>query len=108
MSAQPSPGVLPSGQLPSCEGTLDALCAHPDAVRPDCAGPDDLATGTDVVNTRDGQKALPKHRSTGVTACDTIPTGQACRAAAGWSVLTMDGTGALHVPRTVDGPLTAR
>ncbi|MFJ2965972.1 FlgD immunoglobulin-like domain containing protein [Streptomyces collinus] len=79
---------------------------YPDAVPPAHAGPDDLATGTDVVNTRDGQKVLQKHRSTGVTATVTIPTGQAYRAAAGWSVLTMDGTGALHVLRTVDGTLT--
>ncbi|MFD5838497.1 hypothetical protein ACFWHV_33855 [Streptomyces collinus] len=49
---------------------------------------------------------LQKHRSTGVIATVTIPTGQAYRAAAGWSVLTMDGNGALHVLRTVDGTLT--
>ncbi|GHC88247.1 hypothetical protein GCM10010309_68600 [Streptomyces violaceochromogenes] len=79
---------------------------YPDAVPPAHAGPDDLATGTDVVNTRDGQKVLQKHRSTGVTATVTIPTGQAYRAAVGWSVLTMDGNGALHVLRTVDGTLT--
>jgi hypothetical protein len=81
---------------------------YPDAVPPAHAGPDDLATGTDVVNTRDGQRVLQKHRSTGVTATVTIPTGQAYRAAAGWSVLTMDGAGAgaLHVLRTVDGTLT--
>ncbi|MFB6844188.1 hypothetical protein ACFCXS_04875 [Streptomyces sp. NPDC056373] len=77
-----------------------------DAVPPADAGPDDLATGTDVMNTLDGRKVLQKHRSTGVTATVTIPTGQAYRAAAGWSVLTMDGTGALHVLRTVDGALT--
>ncbi|WP_031109876.1 hypothetical protein, partial [Streptomyces sp. NRRL S-146] len=58
------------------------------------------------MNTRDGQRVLQKHRSTGVTATVTIPTGQAYRAAAGWSVLTMDGSGALHVLRTVDGTLT--
>jgi hypothetical protein len=79
---------------------------YPDAVPPAHAGPDDLATGTDVVNTRDGQRVVQKHRSTGVTATVTIPSGQAFRAAAGWSVLTMDGTGALHVLRTVDGTLT--
>ncbi|MGW7508844.1 hypothetical protein ACWGJ0_14000 [Streptomyces massasporeus] len=58
------------------------------------------------MNTRDGQEVIQKHRSTGVTATVTIPTGQAYRSAVGWSVLTMDGTGALHVLRTVDGTLT--
>ncbi|MYS94016.1 MULTISPECIES: hypothetical protein [Streptomyces] len=79
---------------------------YPDTVPPAHAGPDDLASGTDVVNTRDGQTVTQRHRSTGVTATVTIPTGQAYRAAAGWSVLTMDGTGALHVLRTVEGTLT--
>ncbi|MEU1914992.1 hypothetical protein [Streptomyces massasporeus] len=79
---------------------------YPGAVPPAHAGPDDLATGTDVVNTRDGQEVIQKHRSTGVTATVTIPTGQACRSAVGWSVLTMDGAGALHVLRTADGTLT--
>ncbi|MGI5428847.1 hypothetical protein [Streptomyces sp. CA-179760] len=77
-----------------------------DSVPPAHADPDDLASGTDVVNTRDGQTVTQRHRSTGVTATVTIPSGQAYRAAAGWSVLTMDGTGALHVLRTVDGTLT--
>ncbi|MEU3490169.1 FlgD immunoglobulin-like domain containing protein [Streptomyces massasporeus] len=58
------------------------------------------------MNTRDGQEVIQKHRSTGVTATVTIPTGQAYRSAVGWSVLTMDGTGALHVLRTADGTLT--
>jgi hypothetical protein len=80
---------------------------YPDATPPDHAGPDDLASGTDVLNTRDGQTVTQRHRSTGVTATVTIPSGQAYRAAAGWSVLTMDGTGALHVLRTVEGTLTA-
>lgn len=80
---------------------------YPDAVPPAHAGPDDLASGTDVLNTRDGQTVTQRHRSTGVTATVTIPSGQAYRAAAGWSVLTMDGTGALHVLRTVEGTLTA-
>jgi hypothetical protein len=79
---------------------------YPAAVPPAHAGPDDLASGTDVVNTRDGQTVTQRHRSTGVTATVTIPSGHAYRAAAGWSVLTMDGTGALHVPRTVEGTLT--
>ncbi|MFC9128668.1 FlgD immunoglobulin-like domain containing protein [Streptomyces sp. NPDC057099] len=85
---------------------------YPDTVPPAHAGPDDLAGGTDVVNTRSGQTVTQKHRSTGVTATVTIPSGQAYRAAVGWSVLTMDGTGALHVLRaaadgtTTDTPVT--
>ncbi|MEV3972012.1 FlgD immunoglobulin-like domain containing protein [Streptomyces sp. NPDC050698] len=79
---------------------------YPGVVPPAHAGPDDLASGTDVVNTLDGRTVRQKHRSTGVTATVTIPTGHAYRAAVGWSVLTMDGTGALHVLRTVDGTLT--
>ncbi|MFJ4979633.1 hypothetical protein ACIP6X_30580 [Streptomyces coeruleorubidus] len=78
---------------------------YPDAVPPAHAGPDDLASGTDVVNTRDGRTVTQRHRSTGVTATVTIPSGHTYRAAAGWSVLTMDGTGALHVLRTVEGTL---
>ncbi|MFI6374624.1 FlgD immunoglobulin-like domain containing protein [Streptomyces sp. NPDC050546] len=85
---------------------------YPDAVPPAHAGPDDLASGTDVVNTRSGQTVTQKHRSTGVTATVTIPSGHAVRATVGWSVLTMDGTGALHVLRaaadgtTTDTPVT--
>ncbi|MFI8894122.1 hypothetical protein [Streptomyces paradoxus] len=79
---------------------------YPDAVPPAHAGPDDLASGTDVVNTRDGQTVTQRHRSTGVTATVAIPSGQAYRAAAGWSVLTMDGTGALHVLRAAAGGTT--
>ncbi|GGX21620.1 hypothetical protein [Streptomyces lomondensis] len=85
---------------------------YPDVAPPAHAGPDDLTTGTDVLNTRDGQTVTQRHRSTGVTATVTIPSGQAYRAAVGWSVLTMDGTGALHVLRaaadgtTADTPVT--
>ncbi|WP_309095160.1 hypothetical protein [Streptomyces sp.] len=79
---------------------------YPDATPPAHAGPDDPATGTDVMTTRDGQNVVHKHRSTGATATVTIPTGQAYRAAVGWSVLTMDGTGALHVLRSADGSRT--
>ncbi|MFC9508632.1 FlgD immunoglobulin-like domain containing protein [Streptomyces sp. NPDC057002] len=79
---------------------------YPDAVPPAHAGPDDLASGTDVVNTRDGQAVTQRHRSTGITATVTIPSGHAYRAAAGWSVLTMDGTGALHVLRAAAGGAT--
>ncbi|MFJ4357815.1 hypothetical protein ACIP25_16240 [Streptomyces massasporeus] len=100
------PGAGASG-FQYCPGTTSVTTVdYPGAVPPAHAGPDDLATGTDVVNTRDGQIVLQKHRSTGVTATVTIPTGQANRSAVGWSVLTMDGTGALHVLRTVDGTLT--
>ncbi|MFF5980096.1 FlgD immunoglobulin-like domain containing protein [Streptomyces olindensis] len=80
---------------------------YPDAVPPAHAGPDDLASGTDVMTTRDGQKVVQKHRSTGATATVTIPSGHAYRAAVGWSVLTLDGAGALHVLRAVDGTDTA-
>ncbi|QWB22865.1 MULTISPECIES: FlgD immunoglobulin-like domain containing protein [Streptomyces] len=80
---------------------------HPDTVPPAHAGPDDLASGTDVMSTRAGQTVTQRHRSTGVTATVTIPSGQAYRAAVGWSVLTMDGTGALHVLRATAGGTTA-
>ncbi|MEG8277831.1 FlgD immunoglobulin-like domain containing protein [Streptomyces sp. AHA2] len=84
---------------------------HPGTVPPAHAGPDDLASGTDVMTTRDGQKVVQKHRSTGVSATVTVPSGQAYRAAVGWSVLTLDSTGALHVLRadgtgTTDIPVT--
>ena len=64
------------------------------------------------MNTRDSRTATQRHRSTGVTATVTIPSGQAYRAAAGWSVLTADGTGTLRVLRpgadgtTEDTPVT--
>ncbi|MET9811910.1 hypothetical protein [Streptomyces sp. NPDC006355] len=91
---------------PATGGTVTTV-DYPDTVPPAHAGPDDLATGTDVVNTRDGQKVTQKHRSTGATATVPIPTGQTFRGAVGWSVLTMDGTGALHVLRSVaDGLAT--
>ncbi|WP_158681117.1 hypothetical protein [Streptomyces viridochromogenes] len=79
---------------------------YPDVVPPAHAGPDDLATGTDVVTTRSGRTVTQKHRSTGVTATVTIPSGQAFRDAVGWSVPTMDGTGTLHVLRAVADGLT--
>ncbi|WP_329053626.1 hypothetical protein OG873_30110 [Streptomyces violaceus] len=52
---------------------------HPDAVPPAHAGPDGLATRIDVVNTRNGRTAAQKHRSTGVTAAVTSPSGHAYR-----------------------------
>ncbi|MDF3144974.1 MULTISPECIES: FlgD immunoglobulin-like domain containing protein [unclassified Streptomyces] len=85
---------------------------YPDVVPPAHAGPDDLATGTDVVNTRSGSTVTQKHRSTGATAAVTIPSGQTYKAAVGWSVLTQDTGGALHVLRaaadgtTADVPVT--
>ncbi|WP_128435136.1 hypothetical protein [Streptomyces cyaneus] len=85
---------------------------YPDVVPPAHAGPDDLATGTDVVTTRSGSTVTQKHRSTGATATVTIPSGQAYKAAVGWSVLTQDTGGALHVLRaaadgtTTDVPVT--
>ncbi|CAL9294790.1 FlgD immunoglobulin-like domain containing protein [Streptomyces sp. SudanB52_2052] len=80
---------------------------YPDAVPPAHAGPDDLASGTDVMTTRDGQKVVQRHRSTGATATVTLPSDQAYRAAVGWSVLTLDSTGALHVLRATDGTVIA-
>ncbi|MFI8167290.1 hypothetical protein ACIGAN_13120 [Streptomyces sp. NPDC085931] len=79
---------------------------YPDATPPAHAGPDDPASGTDVMATRDGQQVVQRHRSTGVTATVTIPSDQAYRAAVGWSVLTTDGSGALHVLRGADGSRT--
>lgn len=71
----------------------------PGVVPPGDAGPDDLATGTDVVSTRSGTLVSQLHRSTGVTATVTIPGGQTYKAVSGWSVLTQDTAGALHVLR---------
>ncbi|MET9564365.1 FlgD immunoglobulin-like domain containing protein [Streptomyces tauricus] len=77
----------------------------PGVTPPGHAGPDELATGTDVVLTsRSGSTVGQKHRSTGVTATVTIPAGQTYRGMSGWSVLTQDAEGALHVLRaTTDG-----
>ncbi|AWT45700.1 MULTISPECIES: hypothetical protein [Streptomyces] len=47
------------------------------------AGPDDLATGTDVINTRGTGTVSQQHRSTGATATVTLPEGQTYKAAAG-------------------------
>ncbi|MEV2196594.1 hypothetical protein AB0I02_37305 [Streptomyces phaeochromogenes] len=49
----------------------------------------------------------PPHRSTGATATVTIPVGQTYRAASGWSVLTQDADGALHVLRSAADGTTA-
>ncbi|MFE5817197.1 FlgD immunoglobulin-like domain containing protein [Streptomyces sp. NPDC056479] len=80
---------------------------YPGFVPPAHAGPDDLATGTDVITTVSGATITQKHRSTGVTATITIPAGQTYQGAVGWSALTRDTTGALHVLRTAsDGSTT--
>lgn len=80
---------------------------YPGVVPPAHAGPDDLATGTDVVSTRSGLLVPQRHRSTGVTATVTIPDGQTYKAVSGWSVLTQDTAGALHVLRAADGDTAA-
>ncbi|WP_406487743.1 FlgD immunoglobulin-like domain containing protein [Streptomyces phaeochromogenes] len=81
---------------------------YPDVTPPAHAGPDDLATGTDVQTTgTSGTVITQKHRSTGTTATVTIPTGQTYRAASGWSVLTQDADGALHVLRSAADGTTA-
>ncbi|MFI6489623.1 FlgD immunoglobulin-like domain containing protein [Streptomyces sp. NPDC050564] len=85
---------------------------YPGVTPPSHAGPDDLATGTDVISTRSGTTVAQQHRSTGASATVTIPAGQTYRAASGWSVLTQDTAGALHVLRaaaegtTSDLPVT--
>ncbi|MEV7390174.1 hypothetical protein [Streptomyces sp. NPDC091215] len=81
---------------------------YPGFVPPAHAGPDDLATGTDVVSTWDeGAEVAQQHRSTGVTATVTIPAGQTYRTTSGWSVLTQDASGTPHVLRAAaDGSTT--
>jgi hypothetical protein len=80
---------------------------YPGVVPPAHAGPDDLATGTDVVSTRAGATVTQKHRSTGVTTTVTIPSGQTYATASGWSVLSKDSAGAPHVLRAAaDGSTT--
>ncbi|QQM40598.1 FlgD immunoglobulin-like domain containing protein [Streptomyces liliifuscus] len=79
----------------------------PGVTPPQHAGPDDLATGTDVViSSRSGSTVAQEHRSTGVTATVTIPAGQTYKAMSGWSVLTQDADGALHVLRAAAGGTT--
>ncbi|WP_187284321.1 hypothetical protein [Streptomyces sp. uw30] len=81
---------------------------YPGFVPPAHAGPDDLATGTDVTTlTVSGATIALRHRSTGVTSTITIPSGQTYQGALGWSALTRDATGALHVLRAApDGTTT--
>ncbi|MFI0240272.1 FlgD immunoglobulin-like domain containing protein [Streptomyces sp. NPDC016845] len=63
------------------------------------AGPDDLASGADVLSTRSGDVVAQEHHATGVTAEVTLPAGHTYLAAVGWSVLTKDAAGAPHVLR---------
>ncbi|ELP65345.1 hypothetical protein ACKI1I_23515 [Streptomyces turgidiscabies] len=89
-------------------GTGAALEAdYPGAVPPDHAGPDDLASGTDVINAVSGPTVMQRHRSTGVTATVAIRAGQSYKIASGWSVLTRDTTGTLHVLRVAADHTTA-
>ncbi|MER6688264.1 hypothetical protein [Streptomyces minutiscleroticus] len=96
--------------LPGSGSTATHWADFPGAVPPPHAGPDDPATGTDVVTTRPTATTVrQEHRSTGATATVTVPEGQTYRAASGWSVLTEEtGTpGALHVLRAAaDGTTT--
>ncbi|WP_143054233.1 hypothetical protein [Streptomyces sp. KS_5] len=88
-------------------GSSTTWVDYPDVEPPAHTGPDDLATGTDVVNARSGSTVTQRHRSTDATATVTIPSGQTYAAAVGWSVLTQDATGALHVLRAAaDGTTT--
>ncbi|WP_394428108.1 FlgD immunoglobulin-like domain containing protein [Streptomyces sp. SGAir0957] len=70
------------------------------------AGPDDLASGADVLSTRSGSVVTQEHHATGVTAEVTVPAGHTYLAAVGWSVLSKDAAGALHVLRAGDDGAT--
>ncbi|MGW4870891.1 hypothetical protein [Streptomyces chartreusis] len=94
-------------QYRSATGGSTTWVDYPGVVPPAHAGPDDLATGTDVVNTRSGSTVTQRHRSTNVTATVTIPAGQTYAAAVGWSVLTRDTAGTLHVLRAATDGTTA-
>lgn len=95
-------------QYRGASGGSTTWVGYPDVVPPAHAGPDDLTTGTDVVITgHSGSTVTQKHRSTGTTATVTIPSGQTYKANVGWSVLTQDTGGALHVLRAAaDGTTT--
>ncbi|MFF3328128.1 FlgD immunoglobulin-like domain containing protein [Streptomyces sp. NPDC002888] len=84
---------------------------HPGVTPPDQAGPEDLATGVDVTNSRSagGATVSQRHRSVGTTATVTIPAGQTYKAAVGWSVLTVENADptALHVLRAAPDGTTA-
>ncbi|MFI6209583.1 FlgD immunoglobulin-like domain containing protein [Streptomyces sp. NPDC051041] len=85
--------------LPGAGSPQAVWVDYADDVPPGHAGPDDLATGADVVGTRTAGTVAQKHRSTGATATVTLPEGHTYRTAVGWSVVTQDATGALHVLR---------
>ncbi|GGN76135.1 hypothetical protein GCM10011579_056840 [Streptomyces albiflavescens] len=85
----------------------DFWADYPGVTPPEHAGPDDLATGTDVISSRSGATVTQQHRSTGATATVAVPVGQTYRAASGWSVVTQDAAGALHILRAAaDGTTT--
>ncbi|MFD6997343.1 hypothetical protein ACFWA5_13915 [Streptomyces mirabilis] len=93
-------------RLPESSGTLQ-WADYPGVTPPAHPGPDDLTTGTDVITSVSGATVTQQHRSTGVTATVTVPSGQTYRAASGWSVLTQDAAGAPHVLRAAaDGTIT--
>ncbi|MGY1497303.1 FlgD immunoglobulin-like domain containing protein [Streptomyces sp. QTS52] len=97
-----------SGFQYTSTGTNPVLSVdYPGTVPPEHAGSDDLASGTDVISTFSGSTVTQRHRSTGVTATFTIPAGQSVKSAPGWSVLTRDTAGTLHVLRAAaDGTTT--
>ncbi|MFI7387319.1 FlgD immunoglobulin-like domain containing protein [Streptomyces sp. NPDC049813] len=98
--------------LPESGSTQPHWLDYAGVTPPAHAGPDALATGTDVVSSRGEGVVTQAHRGTGVTATVTLPAGQTYLNAVGWSVLTKDAAGALHVLRaqgdgtTRDVPVT--
>ncbi|MFG2477833.1 FlgD immunoglobulin-like domain containing protein [Streptomyces fagopyri] len=93
--------------LPDTGSPTARWADYPGYTPPAHAGPDDLATGTDVISTVGVGTVTQKHQSTGVTVTLTVPQGQTYKAAVGWSVLTQDADGALHVLRAAgDGTTT--
>ncbi|MFI1365154.1 hypothetical protein [Streptomyces griseochromogenes] len=75
--------------MPFPERTVDFQGVVP----PAHAGPDDLATGTDVIISRSGSTV-------------TLPAGRTCKTSSGWSVLTQDASGTPHVLRAAAGTYT--
>ncbi|QFZ74079.1 hypothetical protein GFH48_13210 [Streptomyces fagopyri] len=93
--------------LPDTGSSTAHWADHPGYTPPAHAGPDDLATGTDVITTGGVGTVTQKHQSTGVSVTLTVPQGQTYKAAVGWSALTQDADGALHVLRAAgDGTTT--
>ncbi|MEU6388017.1 FlgD immunoglobulin-like domain containing protein [Streptomyces sp. NPDC046939] len=88
-------------------GSSQALWADYEGVTPPAhPGPGDLASGADVLTGRSGGVVTQQHHATGVTAKVTVPAEQTYLAAVGWSVLTKDAAGALHVLRAGDDGAT--